>query len=80
MGIFSNILLCSFVEFVSNNFTIILGLFWLKKESGGGENSKKSLCQFCVNLIDFSWHLVTKLATSVTISLIKIMVNKLKKD
>ena len=32
MGIFSIILFCSFVEFVSNNFTIILGLFWFKKE------------------------------------------------
>ena len=31
MGIFSNILLCSFVEFVSNNFTIILGVVLVQK-------------------------------------------------
>jgi len=43
----------------------------------GVENSKKSLCQFCVNLIGTSWHLVTQHATSVSASLIKIKVDKL---
>ena len=47
---------------------------------GGSRTVKNTLCQFCVNLIDSSWHLVTQHATSVTVSLIKIMVNKLKKD
>jgi len=40
----------------------------------GVENSKKRLCQICVNLIDSSWHLVTQYATSVSASLIKIRV------
>ena len=42
----------------------------------GVENSKKTLCQICVNLIGTSWHLVTQHATSVSASLIKIKVNK----
>ena len=44
----------------------------------GVENSKKSLCQFCVNLIGTSWHLVTQRATSVTVSIFKLRVNKLR--
>jgi len=44
---------------------------------GGGLEQKKRLCQFCVNLIGTSWHLVTQHATSVSASLIKIRVNKL---
>jgi len=42
-----------------------------------GENSKKTLCQICVNLIGISWRLLTQYATSVSASLIQIMVNKL---
>ena len=38
---------------------------------------KKVLCQICANLIGTSWHLVTQHATSVTVSIIKIRVNKL---
>ena len=38
---------------------------------------RKLLCQFCANLIGTSWHLVTQHATSATVSLIKIRVNKL---
>jgi len=37
----------------------------------------KKLCQFCASLIGTSWHLVTEHATSATVSLIKIRVNKL---
>ena len=55
-------------------FTVALSL------GVGVENNKKRLCQICVNLIDTSWHLVTQHATSVTINIIKTMVNKLKKD
>jgi len=46
---------------------------------GGGDRAIiiKSLCQICANLIGTSWHLVTQHATSVTVSLIKIRVNKL---
>ena len=43
---------------------------------GGGKVSKKTLCQICVNLIDSSWHLVTQHATSVTVNIIKTIVNK----
>jgi len=43
----------------------------------GTKTVKKTLCQFCVNLIGTSWHLVTQHATSATISLIKIRLNKL---
>ena len=35
------------------------------------------LGQICANMIGTSWHLVTQHATSVTVSLIKIRVNKL---
>jgi len=35
------------------------------------------LRQICANLIGTSWHLVTQHATSVTVSIIKIRVNKL---
>ena len=42
----------------------------------GVENNKKTLCQICANLIGTSWYFVTQHATSVTVSLIKIMVNK----
>ena len=38
--------------------------------------SIKTLCQICGNLIDSSWHLVTQHATSVTVNIIKTMVNK----
>ena len=33
---------------------------------------------YCANLIVTSWHLVTKHATSATVSLIKIRINKLR--
>jgi len=48
-------------------------LFW----RGGSRKVKNTLCQICANLIGTSWHLVTQHATSATISLIKIRVNKL---
>ena len=47
---------------------------------GGGRTGQgtKTLCQICANLIGTSWHLVTQHATSATVSLIKIRVNKLR--
>jgi len=49
---------------------------------GGGRKDQrtKTLRQICANLIGTSWHLVAQHATSATVSLIKIRVNKLKKD
>ena len=44
---------------------------------GGGKISIKTLCQICANLINTSWHLVAQHATSVTVSMIKLRVNKL---
>ena len=40
---------------------------------GGRAISIKTLCQICANLIGTSWHLVTQHATSVTVSIIKII-------
>ena len=46
-------------------------------EKSKNELSVKKLRQICANLIDTSWHLVAQHATSVSVSLIKIKVNKL---
>ena len=58
--------------------TVIIGLPGGNITRGAGikwvsTTHKKRLCQFCVNLIGTSWHLVTQYATSVSASLIKIM-------
>lgn len=49
------------------------GLSW----GVGVENNKNTLCQFCVNLIGTSWHLLTQCATSVSASLINTRIDKL---